>query len=104
MQQEPEELEKLKKEPEVLEKLIKLAGEGGVADNFTEGDVFPESGEAREVRAGEIFRQSIETEAEAKARLEAGVIDNALDGVEVASKVEEVVDKGSGGRKSQGCN
>ena len=30
----------------------------GVADNFTEGDVFPESGEAREVRAGEIFRQS----------------------------------------------
>ena len=49
---EPEELEKqtklliilqketnfLKKEPEVLEKLIKLAGEGGVADNFTEGD------------------------------------------------------------------
>ena len=32
-----------------------------------------------------IFRQSFETEA--------GVIDNALDGVEVASKVEEVVDK-----------
>ena len=32
-----------------------------------------------------IFRRSIETEAR--------VIDNALDGVEVASKVEEVVDK-----------
>ena len=91
----------------MLEKLIKLAGEGGVADdftegdggaretrevrareadktrrevdgvadNFTEGDEFPErrcrtgktgekrSGEAREVRAGEIFRQNIETEA-----------------------------------------
>ena len=50
------ELEKLKKEPEVLEKLIKLAGEGGVADNFTEGDEFPEerAGGAREteVRAG----------------------------------------------------
>ena len=32
----------LKKEPEVLEKLIKLAGESGVADNFIEGDEFPE--------------------------------------------------------------
>ena len=36
--------------------LIKLAGEGGVADNFTEGDEFPEerAGGAREteVRAG----------------------------------------------------
>ena len=38
-----------------------------------------------EVEKGEIFRQ--------KAKLEAGVIDNALDGVEVASKVGEVVDK-----------
>ena len=35
-----------KKEPEVLEKLIKLAGEGGVADNFTEGDEFPEENAA----------------------------------------------------------
>ena len=32
----------LKKELEELEKLIKLAGEGGVADNFTEGDEIPE--------------------------------------------------------------
>ena len=39
-----------KKEPEVLEKLIKLAGEGGGADNFTEGDKFPgeRAGGARE--------------------------------------------------------
>ena len=58
----------LQKEPEVLEKLIKLAGEGGVADNFTEGDVFPESGEAREVRAGEIFRQSTKVRAGGGAR------------------------------------
>ena len=36
----------LEKEPEVLEKLIKLAGEGGVADNFTEGDEFPEENAA----------------------------------------------------------
>ena len=40
----------------MLEKLIKLAGEGGVADDFTEGDEFPEerAGGAREteVRAG----------------------------------------------------
>ena len=86
MQQEPEELEKLKKEPEVLEKLIKLAGEGGVADNFTEGDEFPEeraggareteerAGGARETEeraggareTGEIFRQSAEAKAEAE--------------------------------------
>ena len=43
----------LEKEPEVLEKLIKLAGEGGVADNSVE------------VRAGEIFRQSAEAEENA---------------------------------------
>ena len=46
----------LKKGLEELEKLIKLAGEGGVADNFTEGDEFPAErvGGAREteVRAG----------------------------------------------------
>ena len=53
----------LEKEPEVLEKLIKLAGEGGVADNFTEGDEFPEerAGGARETDkiAEEVERLSL---------------------------------------------
>ena len=82
----------------MLEKLIKLAGEGGVADNFTEGDEFPEENaavlERLEKKRSEIFYLSQKI-----AGVEA-IPDKAAGRVEepgVESPVEAVRDKPTGG-------